>query len=131
MSEFGKGLGYCLGLFLCHSERELYKDEVGIKFQKEQDERIRKGNNNDYSFSTEMWFNGASDHLYEMNIPNKFSKKLRIRLKVFQDNVLRWGHGFKNDVTKKDKRWAIQEAKDLLLEIDKINGIEAEKGDFE
>lgn len=128
-SEFGRGLSYCLGLFLCHSERSFSGD---TKYEEEMDERSKKyGKVEDYSYSTEMWFNGASDHLYDLEIPEDLSKSLKSRLKRFQEKVLHWGHGFGNDATKKDKHWAIQEAKDLLRLIDKAHGIKVEKGQWE
>ena len=108
-SEFGKGLAYCLGLFLAHAER--YKSTA---------------------VDAETWFNGASDHLYEIVIPKSFSKKLRNRITVFQNKCLTWGHGFKEPApTAEDKEWAIGECKNLLLEIDKQLGIKPIRGTWE
>jgi hypothetical protein len=101
-SEFGKGLVYCLGLFLSHAER-----------YNEKNEEI-------FSNNAEMWFNGASDHLYEIEIPKNINKKLRDRIRNFQDKCLEYGHGFKGNIKEKNVIWAIQEAKDLLFEIDKL-----------
>jgi len=56
-SEFGKGLTYCIGLFLAHAERKI---DFGT------DER-----------SAETWFNGASDHLYEIDVSVIRDKKLK------------------------------------------------------
>jgi len=56
-SEFGQGLTYCLGLFLAHEwnlkEMEKTYSKVGL---------------NDW---VSIWFNGASDHLYDLEIPDK------------------------------------------------------------
>ena len=110
-SEFGKGLVYCLGLFLSHAER--------YKYQKEEYERM--GVSNEFiSNQPKMWFNGASDHLYEIEIPKKINKELRDRIRSFQDRCLDYGHGFKSNVKEKYVTWSIQEAKDLLFEIDKL-----------
>ena len=98
-SEFGQGLAYCLGLFLAHAGRD--------------DEPARVG----------TWFNGASDHLYGLRLPSK-PAALRRRLQEFKDKVLQLGHGFPEQ---SDRDWAIEEAKALLLEIDRANGIRAKE----
>jgi len=120
-SEFGRGLTYCLGLFLAHAERygeKLHDEKFRVEF-----ERFRLA---------ELWFNGASDHLYELEIPEALPKSLQKRLKRFQDKVLNWGHGFpKKKATEKDMIWSIQEAKNLLRLIDKAYGVETKKGDWE
>ena len=130
-SEFGKGLTYCLGLFLCHSERDLFGSAKGggKKYEEEMDKRM-VGNNSkkDYSYSTELWFNGASDHLYDLQIPEELPIPLKKRLAQFQNKIINWGHGFHCDVTKEDKAWAIQEAKELLILIDKFHGVKIQKG---
>ena len=113
-SEFGKGLTYCLGLFLCHAERDFGR---------------RDG---DYKMRAALWFNGAGDHLFDMVIPEKYSPRLVLKLRAFRKKVLGWrcamGEG---EATELDKSWAIQEAKDLLILIDKANGIKAIKGDWQ
>jgi len=111
-SDFGMGLAYCLGLFLAHSER------YGEREIKDVD--------------AHLWFNGASDHFYELQV--EFApKKLQKRLKRLQDKALNWGHGYGPSVkaTYKSIVWALQEAKDLLREIDKANGVNTVKGTWE
>ena len=111
MSEFGKGLTYCLGLFLAHAERK-------IEIIKEK---------------ADSWFNMASDHLYELQIPEELPIKLKKRLARLKGKSIHWGHGFdsQDQPTENDVIWAIDEAKDLLRLIDKFHGIETEKGDSE
>ncbi len=113
MSEFGKGLAYCLGLFLAHAERKPFKHSDG-------------------SADYELWFNGAADHLFEMET-KILPPELKVRTDDFQDKCLKWRLTWdgKKSAEKEDFHWAIQEAKDLLLEIDKHFGIEAEKGQWE
>lgn len=126
-SEFGKGCTYCLGLFLAHAERSWGPPD----FDKEQDERMKDmGKVNDYSFSTELWFNGASDHLYDLEIPDNFPVRLKSRLKKLQSKSLYFGHGFGQDTTNKDKMWAIEEAKELLRLIDNFLGIKTSKAQW-
>lgn len=96
-SEFGKGLTYCIGLFLAHAERDLDFSSVG------------------------RWFNGASDHLYELDTSIITDKTLRAEVENWQEKVLKWGHGFLcMNVTKKDKEWAISEGLRLLRRIDEV-----------
>ena len=103
MSEFGTGCTYCLGLFLAHAERGRGKDLM------------------ERPMWPSMWFNAASDHLYELQIPELASEELKTRLEELQDKSLEWGHGsglLSGDVTEEDVDWAIKEAKELLMLID-------------
>ena len=100
-SEFGKGYSYCLGLFLAHAERKLFVYE-GIT---------------DYG----LWFNAAGDHLYDFDAKTE-------RDITFKDRIL---YLRLEKATKEDFKWAIREAKDLLMEYDKSNGIEVTKGNYE
>ena len=111
-SEFGKGLTYCLALFLCHSERELWK--------KEEDQ-----------WKVGLWFNAAGDHLFDLQIPKKLPAQLKKRLKEFRDKVLEWRMDLSDKLTHEDKTWAINEAKDLIREIDNFYGIPTEKGEWQ
>lgn len=112
-SEFGRGLTYCIGLFLAHSEREFFNT----------------GTNRDYS----LWFNGASDYLYELDLSKVKNISLRNQLNKWRTKVIHWGHGASEPfATDEDFNWAIQQAKDFLLEIDiNIIGVEAIKGQWE
>ena len=111
MSEFGKGFSYCLGLFLAHQ----YMMEDMKPFD---------GN---------LWFNGASDHLYDLQIPENFIEK--DACEAWRSLVLDYGHGREflctHNLTGKDVWWALDKAKEFLLAWDKQWGIEAEKGDYE
>ena len=121
-SEFGKGLTYCLGLFLAHAqdhriESEL-KDAKGIRPE----------------LSVELWFYGAADHLFDLEIPKNLPYRLKKRIKKFQSRVLflRMPVGRTvNGPTEEDKNWAIQEAKDLLRLIDKHFGVKTGKAQWE
>ena len=119
MSEFGKGLTYCLGLFLCHSERDYLITTKDIE----------KGIIN----KPYMWFYGAADHMFELEIPTDLPKKLQLKLKKFKGKVMGWRLTLAKEdhATKGDKKWAIQEAKDLLRAIDNFHGIKTSKGDWE
>lgn len=110
MSEFGKGLAYCLGLFLAHAERH-------------------GGLGQESEINATVWFNGAADHLVEMDTDNA-PKKLEKRLIKFKDKCLDFRQGLSNTPTAADFYWAVLEAKELLRLLDKEAGIKTEKAKF-
>lgn len=118
-SEFGKGLTYCLGLFLAHAERIHRELEVYKKCNLEEGKAY------------EMWFYGAADHLYDFEWQSA-PRGLKARCKRFQEKLLSWRLVIGASIPgKKEYDWSIQEAKDLLRLIDKKNGIETIKGSWE
>ena len=125
-SEFGKGLSYCLALFLCHSERkETYSKEMGRRLSYNKEKRD--------NMNAELWFYDAADHLYDMQIPNTLPIALRVRLFRFREKVMGWRMPIneESESTKENKEWAIAEAKFLLRAIDKAFGVPSMKGDWE
>lgn len=108
-SDFGKGFTYCLGLFLAHQHM----------FDKNEETRFM------------CWFNGASDHLYEMEIPENFI--LKDACEAWKQECLYLGHGrgLLSKVTEKDISWALEKAKEFLMEWDKQQGIAVVKGRWE
>lgn len=104
-SEFGKGFTYCIGLFLCHSERH-YGDKRDVS----------------------SFFYAAADHLFELEIPHTAPVKFQEKVNLFKSFCLsrRLEDNSKEDVIK-----AVQEAKDILREWDEICGISTKKGDYE
>lgn len=112
-SEFGKGLVYCLGLFLAHAER--------IR----EDLKIYESNR-----AYEIWFNGAGDHLFEFDA-ELAPEHLVDRCIAFREKVLMLRSSFRQIATSKDYTWAVQEAKDLLRLIDQAHNIESIKGQYE
>jgi hypothetical protein len=121
-SEFGKGLTYCLGLFLAHAERYRFDKQIYAKAGRAYiDDHVALS-----------WFNGASDHLYELDTSRVRDAALKARLEALKDKALEFGHGFpKVNATEKDVEWAIAEAKACLLEIDRQLGVPAVKGSYE
>lgn len=114
-SEFGQGLTYCIGLFLAHADRaEQYKKDM------------------DSAIWPEMWFNGASDHLFGLVAPLS-NNKLCKEISRWKEKVLHWGHGFPQPpATKKDVYWSIEKAKEFLRRIDeKLLGVKTIKGQWE
>jgi len=131
-SEYGKGLAYCLGLFLAHADR--FRTEKQAYKQPNQ-EAVAKELHATYStIEAERWFSGASEHLYGLQLTNA-PKVLRKRLTIFRDKCVTWGRGFeldrKSTPTTKDFEWAIREAKDLLFELDRLSGAKPTKATYE
>jgi hypothetical protein len=112
MAEFGSGLSYCLGLFLCHTRDPGFNTE---------DEELKK-------LEVSTWFYGSTDHLYDLNWPEALNTNLKRRLEVFKCRCLTLRSS--DSPTIKDKEWAINEAIDLLLEIDKELKIETDEATF-
>jgi hypothetical protein len=100
-SGFGKGFTYCIGLFLTHAERKEMEGHY-------------------------LWFNGAADHLFELEIPENFI--LRDECGDWRDKCINWRL---EKYTEKDKTWAIKQAKRFLLEWDKQNNIPCKEGEWE
>jgi len=107
-SEFGKGLTYCLGLFIAH--------ERDSSIWQRRTETITNSD-------CERWFNASSDHFYELEIPKRFPQELKDRLTKLRTNCLNWGHGFTGTATYQDVTEALTEAKELLRLIDKFHRI--------
>ena len=100
MCDFGQGFTYCIGLFLAHADR---KDSDGRLF----------------------WFNGAADHLSDLEVPDNFS--LNKECKEWQYKCLNWRL---EKYTPENKEWAINQAKNFLLEWDKNCNINSEVADY-
>lgn len=115
MSDFGEGLTYCIALFLAHTER--------IRRDLETYESIGAGH------AYEMWFYGASDHMFDMHPEQAPNKSLQRRCAKFKSRCmyLRMPMRDEERATEKDYDWAIEEAKDLLRLIDKANGVKTSK----
>lgn len=97
-SDFGKGLAYCLGLFLAHAG---------------------------------MWFNAASDHLFEFDA-DAAPEGIKSRCIKFRERVLILRNNLSfNAAIEDDYEWATQEAKELLRLIDEAHGIKTIKGLYE
>lgn len=130
-SEFGIGATYCLGLFLAHERDNFVWGIERLQDKKLQEIMPEKPR-------ADLWFNVASDHLYQLEIPKQLSKRDARRLQLFCDKCINWGHGFgingwkygEPDLNK--VKWALREAKELLLIIDKkILKVKTEKGQWE
>lgn len=111
MSDFGRGYAYCLGLFLAHAER-----------------RFPAFGGNEHS----LWFNGAADHLYDLEIPKILPKKKKKEIEKWRDRCLVLRLCMNGEkCTEKDIFIALEKAKKFLREWDKACDIPSEKGEWE
>lgn len=116
MSEFGDGYAYCLGLFLAHADR--------MNEYMDMEKRSPA-----YTTGASLWFYGASDHLFGLQIPEVLPDEEKAAIQSFQERCIEWRHHHK--CTWDDVAWALETAKQLLLKWDLFNGIKAEKGDYQ
>lgn len=123
-SEFGKGLVICLVKFAEHAEkwlqdREMYKNLHEPAFLNE-------------SLAVELFFNGASDHLYDIQVPEKWQgTAIERKVKELQDFALAIGHGFTGQQwSEKDVITAYDLCRKIALLIDKELGLSPDIGKY-
>lgn len=121
-SDFGKGFVYNLILLAIHFER----------FNEYRESAENSKMDNAEEFYSNLWFNGASDHLYEFEIPKKFKNTLiGKKARKLQKIALDRGHGskmfdYKNN--EEDFIKVVKLAKEIGLLIDKELGVNPIKG---
>ena len=142
-SEFGRGLVICLLKFAEHFERNMLDfNDLMQEVWSETNQKTCKecyGSNKELYLSNqiEIWANGASDHLYEIKVPEgKDWDKIRRLVKKLQAKGLEMGHGFgiqtwssKNDCyTIKDFEKLKKLTYEICLLIDKKLGLKPDIG---
>lgn len=116
-SEFGKGYSYCLGLFLAHEWKMFDMRE--------------KAKEHTY-YNASNWFNGAADHLFELEVPIKLSEEKKKQIKAFRDRCLKFRLCMNGEKCDWDEASAaLDEAKDLLREWDEFQNIPTMKGSWQ
>jgi len=112
-SEFGKGLVVCLVKF---SQHALELQDLPVDNQP----HYRYG----------MILNGASDHLYEIEVPQGEEwSKVRKDIKALRNKALHLGHT-KIEATRKQVIELFDKAIDIALEIDKLLGLKPDRGEW-
>lgn len=102
-SDFGKGLVYCLGLFIAH--QGMFKDDVS------------------------HWFNAATDHLCELDATMILDEGLKEEIECWVKAMIKKRHEYKHTV--EDVTKSIDQAKGFLLRIDKdVIGVDAVKAEW-
>ncbi len=113
-SEFGKGFVYNLILFAKH----------WMMFS----ETLKR---EDLHFGYDLWFNGASDHFYDLEIPQQFiDTEIGKLAQEIRDTALHLGHGFAEKATKKDYDEIFEKLEKLGMLIDKQLGVEPVKAQW-
>ena len=155
-SDFGKGLVICLVKFAEHLENDqweriVYTDSflrIGDKKKiKDYDRNVQlameyydltlsiwKTKTKWFAHAIEMWANGATDHLYEMEYPKSWKgTKLARKIDKLISVGLRMGHGW-DDLT---KIWTVEDilklkdwTREIALEIDKKLKLKPEMGAY-
>ena len=124
-SQYGKGLGYCLGLFLAHAH-ELISD---LDFAKKMRSQLP---DHKHLYPEEdvirRWIYGASDHLNELDIDSA-PEPMRKDLKDFEERTKAWGSLYCNRrrASRQDAFDLIEQAKEFLRLIDEANGVKTIK----
>ena len=123
-SEFGKGLVLCLVKFAEHRWRWQEDKALWKKMQKDNSGHFSE------SHAVEMHMNGASDHLYEIEVPEAWKKKKIGKLvKKLQDKGLEMGHGFTGKTwTEEDITEVYKLTQEIAMLIDKELGLKPQKG---
>lgn len=121
MSEFGTGFIYNLILFAKHFERARHDKELYEKSSVE--------------YHYYLFFNGASDHFYDLKIPKQFKNteigKLALAIK---DKSLNYGHGEglmgQIKVGEKEYLEVFADLEKLALMIDEKLGVKTSKAEW-
>ena len=108
-SEFGKGFVYCLFLFAKHFERKINK----------------RDNKEDYM----IFFNGAGDHFFDMEIPKQFKKSEIGKLAEWlKDTGIEYRNNY--ELTGKQVHEFYQKCEELMILIDEELGVKPIKADW-
>lgn len=80
-----------------------------------------------------LWANGATDHLYEIEVPKgKSWDKIRTKIEKLQDEGLQMGHGFRENklYTPDDMKKLINLTIEISVMIDKKLGLKSDRGEW-
>ena len=137
-SEFGKGLVLCLVYFAGHFEKLREIAQAIASYEKNKilprdwecllD--LEKTFENLLSHKITMWANGATDHLYEIEVPKgREWSAIRKKVKTLQNIGLEMGHGFTNKIyTMDDVLELTKLTKEIAFAIDKKIGLNPIRG---
>lgn len=122
-SEFGSGFIYCLINFAKHF------DKVMVEYDNIQ--RLGNAYLTKHVYST--WINGASDHLYELEIPKNLPEPLKKMAIELQEIALKWGHGeyLMQEMTREQYQSMRKCLNVLCIGIDRWLGIEDKEAQWD
>lgn len=153
-SEFGSGLAICLVKFSEHAENKMAREIANVQyFNTKFNANYDKLENCDINFRRdiehfdyiygekgwkhglsnliESWANGATDHLYDIEVPKQLNPRTKlVRLvKKLKSKGLECGHGFTKKVwTYDDFNELIVLTRDIAIELDKKVGLKPDLG---
>ena len=83
-----------------------------------------------------LWFNGASDHFFEFEVPERFKNtEIGLLSEKLKDKCLEIGHGFRLDLEKTDMKEIFDEVfqnlEKLSMLIDKELGVDVVETTYE
>lgn len=125
-SEFGKGFVYNLILFAHHFDNE---NARRIRYSVEKKDSIEATNQ-----AIIMWANGATDHLFGLEIPPDLVKTKLGKLAIsMREKGLEIGHGFnhRKTYTLDDYENLWKQVKEITFLIDEKLGLKPIKGSWE
>lgn len=126
-TEFGRGLIICLIKFAEHAEKWFkQKESYHVMAQKSPDLWTE-------SSAVEMFFNAASDHLYDIMVPAQWKgTEIETRVLELQSFGLHIGHGFDHTATytEKDVVKAYDLCREIGMLIDRELGLEPDIGQW-
>ena len=108
-TEFGQGFIYCLINFAKHFDKVFGTLES-----------YRKSGLDEKSVYS-LWINGASDHLYDLELPKNLPIPIKKMVKELQNIALDYGHGSKmmTGMSKKTYKCIREMLNNITLAIDK------------
>jgi len=124
-TEFGRGLIICLIKFAEHAEVWSRDKEMYSKLSEH-------SGFFDESQAVEMFFNGASDHLYGIEVPKAWEgTQIDRKVRQLQNFALTIGHGFtERKHTEADVKTAYDLCEEIALLIDRKIGLKPDIGQF-
>ena len=138
-SKFGKGLVICLVKFAEHFEKKggyVGFNQLLMGALNEDPKMCDKVYDSDkekfLSSRIEMWANGASVHLYEIEVPEgKDWNRIRAKVKKLQDKGLEIGHGFTDQTWTKEDFFELRYlTREIALMIDRKLGLKPQLGEW-
>jgi hypothetical protein len=126
-SEFGKGLVICLVKFAEHFMK------LGGCLRQYAEMREKHPEQDTTLFTeqgaVEMWANAASDHLYEIEVPEgKDWDEIREKVDDLKSLGLQMGHGFTRQFTKENAFSLQDTTREIAMLIDKKLGLKPDIG---
>jgi len=148
-SEFGKGLVvnlvkfsehfsndnaencYHVDYWIKHPDIDLEKYDIHLQRSIEMFQAVylRTEGDKEHGLSSmiELWANGATDHLYDLQVPKKWKgTELDIKVSQLREFGLRLGHGFTGELHTIDNITKMRKlVEEISLELDRRIGIKA------